>query len=391
MPTGPVPTGAMPTGAVPTGASLHDRARALWNAALAEAPGARALVCYSSGRHFLTEADPVWWLTRLRPLGPAAAAVDDEGEVTLFVEPPQDLARAVEQVPCAEVRPGGSSELSEWARRHGARGGVALWGGHKLVARSAAALAGALGTPTVVDEACESVSRRRDPADLARLVHATRLAHDAEAAFRAAARPGVAEFEVAAAVRAQLRRSGAGDVFLLVSSSQHNLALHPPTDRVLAEGDLVLLELSPSVDGMFTQSCRTAVVGPAAGRLRDDYELLTASLVAGAAACCAGAAVADVVAVMDRVIGDGGYEEFCRPPHMRARGHGLGLASSLPGDLTRDSERRLVEGDVFVLHPNQYLPSSGYLLCGETLVVTAEGGRPLSGGFAPLAELGTGS
>lgn len=372
-------------------ATLADRARALWDAVRADAPGTRGLVCYSSGRHLLTEADPVWWLTRLRPLGPAAAAVDEEGEVSLFVEPPHDLARAAERVPSADVRPGGLGELSEWVRLRGAGGKIALWGGHKLVARSATALDGALGTPRVVDDACEGVSRRRDAADVARLVHAAQLARDSEAVLRAAARPGAAEYEVAAAVRAQLRWSGAGDVFLLVSSSQHNFALHPPTDRVLAEGDVVLLELSPSVDGMYTQSCRTAVVGPATRQLRDDYELLTASLAAGADACRPGAVVGDVVAVMDRVIADGGYEEFCRPPYMRARGHGLGLASSLPGDLTRDSERRLVEGDVFVLHPNQYLPSSGYLLCGETLLVTTDGGQPLDGGFAPLAELGAGS
>ncbi len=372
-------------------AALAARAHALRDAVGASAAGAAALVCYSSGRHFLTEADPVWWLTRLRPLGPTAAAVAPDGTVTLFVEPVQDLPRAAEAAPGAEVRPGGLGALEGWRRSRVPAGeAVALWGGHKLVGRSAAALAAALGGLAVVDEACEGVSRRRDAPDVACLEAATRLAVEAEAAFRAAARPGAAEYEVAAAVRRELRRRGAGDVFLLVSSSQHNVALHPPTERVLAEGDVLLLELSPSVDGMYTQLCRTAVVGAAPSRLRADYDLLTASLVAGAAACRPDAVVGDVVAAMDGVLAAGGYGDFCRPPHMRARGHGLGLAASAPGDLTRDNERRLVEGDVFVLHPNQYLPDSGYLLCGEPLIVTADGGRPLTGGFAPLAEVGEG-
>ncbi len=370
---------------------LACRVRALLEAVGAAAPSAAAIVCYSSGRHSLTEADPVWWLTRLRPLGPTAAAVGPDGEVTLFVEPAYDVPRAADRVPAAEVRAGGPDALGEWARRRGVFGRVALWGRHKLDGRSAAALDAALDVQVVVDEACEQVSRRRDGADVARLEAVTRLATEAEGAFRAAARPGVAEYELAAAVRAQLRRSGSGDVFLLVSSSQHNLALHPPTDRVLAEGDVVLCELSPSADGMYTQLCRTVVVGEAPPQLRDDHALLTASLVAGAAACRDGAVVGEVVAVMDRVITDGGYGDFCRPPHMRARGHGLGLASSLPGDVTADNERRLVAGDVFVLHPNQYLPSSGYLLCGETLIVTGDGGRPLSGGFGSLVEVGIGS
>lgn len=365
------------------------RAQALLEATASAAPDTSGLLCYSSGRHFLTEADPVWWLTRYRSLGPTTAAVSPEGDVTLFVQPASDLPRAAASAQRAEVRPGGFEALAGWcASRARAGGAVALWGGHKLVGRTAAALASAVGVPVPVDEACEDVSRRRDDVDVACLESATQLAVDAEAAFRAVVRPGVAEYQVAAAVRGELRRAGSGDVFLLVSSSLHNLALHPPTDRVLAEGDVLLLELSPSVGGMYTQLCRTAVVGSAPARLREDYSLLTASLEAGAAACRPGAAISDVVGVMDEVIADGGYADYCRPPYMRARGHGLGLASSAPGDVTRDNDRRLVEGDFFVLHPNQYLPDSGYLLCGEPMLITASGGRPLTGGFAPLVEVG---
>jgi Xaa-Pro aminopeptidase len=39
---------------------------------------------------------------------------------------------------------------------------------------------------------------------------------------------------------------------------------------------------------------------------------------------------------------------------------------------------------VFVMHPNQYLPESGYLMCGEPVVVTDQGCRALS---AQLAQL----
>lgn len=363
--------------------TLGDRAGALL-AAVAPT-GAHALVCYSSARHFLTESDPVWWLTRLRPLGPCAAAIDPEGGVELFVSPPSDVARARERVPGASVRAGGIETLEEWSVRHGLTGReVALWGGHKLVGRTSDALGALLGGFHLADELCEDVSRCRAPHEVATLESASRLAEEGMAALLTAARPGAAEFEVAAAVRRRLRDLGAGDSFLLLSSSRHNLALHPPTERLLAGGDVVLLELSPSTDGMFTQLCRTVAVGTPPQRLVDDYAVLTESLVAGAAACRPGTAVAEVVTTMDAVLADAGYEAYCRPPHMRARGHGLGLASSRPGDVTRDSERLLVEGDVFVLHPNQYLPGSGYLLCGEPLVVTDDGGRSLTGGFADL-------
>ena len=39
---------------------------------------------------------------------------------------------------------------------------------------------------------------------------------------------------------------------------------------------------------------------------------------------------------------------------------------------------------VFVMHPNQYLPESGYLMCGEPVVVTDQGARALSARPAQL-------
>ena len=32
----------------------------------------------------------------------------------------------------------------------------------------------------------------------------------------------------------------------------------------------------------------------------------------------------------------------------------------------------------FVIHPNQYLPETGYLLCGEPVLITANGSEVLS-------------
>jgi hypothetical protein len=35
----------------------------------------------------------------------------------------------------------------------------------------------------------------------------------------------------------------------------------------------------------------------------------------------------------------------------------------------------------FVLHPNQYFPEVGYLLCGDQVLVEADGGRSLARPF----------
>ena len=41
----------------------------------------------------------------------------------------------------------------------------------------------------------------------------------------------------------------------------------------------------------------------------------------------------------------------------------------------------------FVIHPNQYLPEIGYLLCGEPVLITSGGSEVLSERMARLAEI----
>jgi Xaa-Pro aminopeptidase len=77
---------------------------------------------------------------------------------------------------------------------------------------------------------------------------------------------------------------------------------------------------------------------------------------------------------MNKVISNAGYDKYCRPPYMRARGHGFGVGSIAPGGTIDDNIKDiLLKGQVVIVHPNQYLPETGYLACGETVMVTETG------------------
>jgi Xaa-Pro dipeptidase len=377
-------TGNFPCGAEPAAAA---RAARLLEAAADH--GQRAVVVYSSGRHFLADGDPVWWLTRHKPMAECLALVTPDSGVELLVSPAWDEARARAATPGVVVRTGDPlAAVRSWrASMAIAAGEVAFWGRRQVTAQRLGCLAQELGPLADAEAAFEEVARRRDAADIALAEQAAGLAEEGYRELLRVLRPGIPEFEVVARVHLHLRELGADDTFLLISSARHNLALHPPTERILARGDMVLMEISPAVDGVYSQICRTVALGTPGGSVQSDFDLLSQSLAAGARACVPGTPVADVVAAMDEVIASAGFAEYCKPPHMRARGHGLGLASGMPGDLTRDNKRGLVTGDVFVLHPNQYLPASGYLLCGEPLAVADSGGIPLTGSFAPLGQV----
>ena len=78
-----------------------------------------------------------------------------------------------------------------------------------------------------------------------------------------------------------------------------------------------------------------------------------------------------------------GYEAYTRPPYMRTRGHSMALGSMDP-EIAADSEQILHEGMVFVMHPNQYLPDTGYLMCGEPVIITQDGAQALTGRMGEL-------
>jgi Xaa-Pro dipeptidase len=155
----------------------------------------------------------------------------------------------------------------------------------------------------------------------------------------------------------------------------------------MQKGDIIVCELTPSYRGQLAQICRTIVLGEAPALLREKYDLVATAMRAGFAAAQPGAVMADVCAAINTVLEAEGYGEFCHPPHIRRRGHGLGFGSIGPGDVALDNKIVLEPDMLFMIHPNQYLPETGYLLCGEPVVMTAQGVEVLTRQHAALAEI----
>ena len=184
----------------------------------------------------------------------------------------------------------------------------------------------------------------------------------ASSALHEDARPGLKEYELAAIVEYKMRSLGAEDNFGMVVANNHNQALHPPTDRVVQPGDIIIGEITPCIGGLFVQICRTVVLGEPPPVVREKYAILHKAMGLGMAAA------QDRRAGERRCQGDQrrrllnmATQKYCRPPFMRVRGHGLGCGSSAPGSLEDDNKTKLEEGMTFIIHPNQYVPETGYL------------------------------
>jgi len=334
------------------------------------------LLVYDSGRHNFLRMNYVAYLTDFIGVGPQTVLVlplDDEPK--LFLSPIWDTARAQEESWVSDVRPFPDlwNVLRQGIGQAGLAGREVM---HEALYEEIVTLL--KQAPVNAKDILENIARRKSAFELERLRKAAAIADAGVQALHEQACPGLKEFELAAIVEYRMRFMGAEDNFGMVVASNHNQALHPPTDRVVQAGDIIIGEITPSIGGLFVQICRTMVVGQPAPVVQEKYAILKEAMGLGLEAAKVGVPASAIAAVINGRLTAAGYEKYCRPPFMRVRGHGLGCGSSSPGNLEEVNKTALEEGMTFIIHPNQYLPEPGYMTLGDTVVMDPSGAEPLT-------------
>jgi len=355
------------------------------------AGGFDALVAYGNGRHSFLASNPAWYVSGLRQVGPhMAVLIPAEGEPVAVVTPAWDAVRAGRKTGLPDliaVEPDGFlAAVKAAAERLGlGEGRVAVAGGvqPRIVSE---AWPGMFRHVEPGDRLVSDLSRIRDEWSLACVRRGAAIAEQGFDFILATAKAGMPEYRLAGEAEAYMRGLGAEDNFQLLSASQHNRAAHRASGRLLAAGDVLLGEITPSVDGEYVQICRTAVLGQPTDLQKRAFDLLDGALRKAMVAAKPGVAARDIVTVMNEPIVAAGYETYTKPPYMRTRGHSMALGSMDP-EIAVDSDEVLHEGMVFVLHPNQYLPETGYIMCGEPVIITGEGAKPLTSRMGRLETI----
>jgi Xaa-Pro aminopeptidase len=355
------------------------------------ADGIELLIACSNGLQMPDRPDPVVHLSGYRSLGESFVLLHDDGTLKLIVSPAADAESAAARKsvhPCiATDDPVGAlnRELAQGktkARRVAIVGIDAL--PHVMAER---VLAIQQGTVLSFENAFYRAEGRKTAAEIERARRAAGIAQCGLEHLGELAHPGMRECDLAVEVNNYMKSLGADDNFLMLCASPHNPAVMPSSNRKIETGDVLVTELTPSYEGQFVQICRTVVIGTPRAGFTEKYDLVLRAMWAGIETVRPGIPMSQVCGAIDRVLAEAGYAEYCRPPHMRRRGHGLGCGSVAPGDVSTNNDTVLQEDMIFVIHPNQYLPETGYLMCGEPIRVTATGAEILSKKTAVLAVL----
>ncbi len=329
----------------------------------------------------LARIDTIFHLTGYRALGESLAVLARGERPLLIVTPEWEVERAQARAPSWNLR--GADDLPQAVASLFPKGlpagKTATVGLGKLPAAIGRRLAELVGPEAKkLDAELEAALMPKTTAEIENARRATAIGERGFDRLLEIARPGMPECDLAVQLKLYMEELGADDNFFLLTASPHNRAVQPSSGRKLEKGDVILAEMTPTYRGQLSQICRTAVVGPASEVLAEKYALVVRAMEAGIRTVRPGIPMGEVAKAIDEVLSAQGYAEFCRPPHIRRRGHGLGHGSNAPGDVAPDNDTILEEDMVFVVHPNQYLPETGYLLCGEPVRVTATGVERLS-------------
>lgn len=163
-----------------------------------------------------------------------------------------------------------------------------------------------------------------------------------------------------------------GDFAVSPGSSKHG---GPPTDKVLQDGETMILDFSCILFGYRSDFTNTIVVGgkPTAEQQKL-MDLAKAAMAAGEGQLKAGTACKTVYDAVRGVFDKAGVGNSF--PHHA--GHGLGLQHPEAPFLVEKATETLIEGDVVTLEPGLYIDGVGGLRIEHNYLITKTGYEQLS-------------
>lgn len=216
----------------------------------------------------------------------------------------------------------------------------------------------------------------KDESEVAALRAAAVALTPVAAAALATARAGVRERVVAAAIESALRDAGfdrpAFDT--IVASGPHAaLPHHRAGDRILAPGDLVVLDFGGVLDGYCSDLTRTVSIGPPSDAAHRLYASVFEAQTAAIAAVRPGIETAAVDGAARAVLRERGLGDAFG----HGTGHGLGLEVHEEPRVTWPradvASIRLEPGMVLTVEPGAYLPGFGGVRIEDDVLVTETG------------------
>ena len=188
---------------------------------------------------------------------------------------------------------------------------------------------------------------------------------------------GDSERDIVKQMRIDLLNRGADTTPYIVSASGpggYGDIIMGPTDRVLEDGDVLIIDTGTVFDGYFCDFDRNYAFASASDQAKRAYETVSQSTDAGFAAARPGATTSDIWRAMWSVLEKGGTEGN----DIGRMGHGLGAQLTEWPSITSDDETTLTAGMVITLEPGMSYDGGKLMVHEENILITESGASMLT-------------
>lgn len=197
---------------------------------------------------------------------------------------------------------------------------------------------------------------------------------------------GLRESEVRDMLEAEMKKIGAtGPSFPTIIGSGANSALcHYGTgERVLQEGDALVMDFGCMLDGYCSDTTRTIVIGQASDKFRSAYAILKKAQQLAIDKVKPGVKACEIDYAARKYITDKGYGDY----FIHRTGHGIGLEVHEMPYITETSEVILKPGMCFSIEPGIYLEGEFGMRIEDLVMVTEDGVEVLNQFTKELIEV----
>ena len=226
----------------------------------------------------------------------------------------------------------------------------------------------------------------KDADEIGHITRAIEIAQRALAATLPQIRVGLKETQVAGILEHHLRDEGSEDFpfATIVASGPRSALPHARvSSRVLAKGDLVLLDFGAVSAGYCSDITRTVVIGAATAEQQEIYDIVREANTRSSGAIRVGMSGMAADAVAREYIDDRGHGEAFG----HSLGHGIGLEIHEAPRLAKSAEAPLRSGAVVTIEPGVYRPGWGGVRIEDDVLLTDDGPRILTSFPRDLHEL----
>lgn len=223
----------------------------------------------------------------------------------------------------------------------------------------------------------EEVRAFKDASEVALIQRAIDISDQAMNAVAPTIEAGQTEADVAWRLERTMRELGADSLaFDIIVGSGPNGALphHRAGERVIQEGEPIVIDMGARYQGYNSDLTRTVVVGEPDETLRRVYDTVLGAQLTAIATVQPGMTGVDADGLARKVIEDASYGDSFG----HSLGHGVGLAVHEYPRVGPGAQGVLKEGMVFTIEPGIYIPGWGGVRIEDVVVLEKTGARTLS-------------